>query len=107
MIKDNQVYLLTGEQLFEFGAQIVQQTIAAMKGGAQSPADNSGCDPNKFVHGLRGIMELFNVSHTQAQQYKNTFLQPAVSQRGRKIMVDRVKAIELFNIHRPNKAINQ
>ncbi len=49
-----------------------------------------------FVYGLRGIRQLFGVSHKTAQAWKNTWLAPACSQLGRVIMVDRDKAIELF-----------
>lgn len=55
-------------------------------------------DPSKrYVYGLRGIRELFNVSHATAQRWKNTWLQPAIIQRGRKIMVDVEKALSLFD----------
>ena len=40
--------------------------------------------------------QLFKVSHTTAQRYKNTFLKPAIRQNGRKIVVDVAKAHELF-----------
>ena len=54
-------------------------------------------DPERqFVYGLRGIQLLFGVSHKTAQAWKNTWLAPACSQLGRVIMVDRDKAIELF-----------
>lgn len=49
-----------------------------------------------YVYGLRGIMQLFGVSHKTAQAWKNTFLAPACSQVGRTIIVNREKAIELF-----------
>ena len=49
-----------------------------------------------YVYGLRGIMQLFGVSHKTAQAWKNTFLAPACSQVGRTIIVNRNKAIELF-----------
>ena len=50
-----------------------------------------------FVYGLKGIRGLFGVSHTTAQRYKDTFLQPAVRQNGRKIVVDKAMALELFD----------
>ena len=50
----------------------------------------------RFVYGLRGIRELFHVSHPTAQRYKNTFLAPAIMQRGRKIVVDADLAMELY-----------
>lgn len=54
-------------------------------------------DPNEHVYGLKGIADLFHVSHTTAQMYKNTFLKPAVRQFGRKIITNKKLAIELFN----------
>lgn len=53
--------------------------------------------PKRYVYGLKGIRDLFQVSHATAQKYKNTFLSDAVSQQGRKIIVDVEKAMELFN----------
>lgn len=50
----------------------------------------------EFIYGLRGIRELFNCSHTTAHKLKNTILAPAVMQNGRKIMVDKVLALELY-----------
>ena len=97
MIHDNQFYVLSGEQLREYGIHIVQETINAMH------TDSNKCSATaepKYVYGLRGIQDLFDVSRTMAQEYKNTFLQPAVVQRGRKIMIDRDKAIELFKEHK-------
>ena len=55
-----------------------------------------------YVYGLRGIQELFNVSHTTAQIYKDGILKDAVYQSGRKIVVDVEKAIQLFNTARPS-----
>ena len=51
----------------------------------------------RLVYGLRGIRNLFNVSHATAYRYKETILKDAVSQQGRKIVVDVEKALELFN----------
>lgn len=51
----------------------------------------------RYVYGLRGIRQLFNVSHATAQRYKDTIIKDAVLQQGRKIIVDADKAMELFN----------
>jgi len=51
----------------------------------------------RLVYGLHGIRNLFNVSHATAQRYKDTVIKDAVSQNGRKIIVDADKALELFN----------
>lgn len=45
-------------------------------------------------------IKLFGVSHITAQNYKNTILKDACIQRGRKIIVNVEKAIQLFNEHR-------
>ena len=50
----------------------------------------------RYVYGIPGIMELLNVSETTAHRLKKTVLAPAVSQQGRKIIVDADKALELF-----------
>lgn len=67
---------------------------------------NTGKQPEKvivsdsskrLVYGLHGVRKLFNVSHATAQRYKDTIIKDAVSQNGRKIVVDVDKALELFN----------
>lgn len=49
-----------------------------------------------YVYGIRGIQELFNVSHVTAIKYKNTIIKDAVMQQGRKIVVEKEKAMNLF-----------
>lgn len=58
------------------------------------PADDS--KPIHYVYGLAGIQNLFGVSHVTAQKYKNTFLRPAVSQNGRKLVINADLAMQLF-----------
>ena len=50
----------------------------------------------RLVYGLAGIRALFKVSHATAFRYKQTIIKDAVSQQGRKIIVDADKALELF-----------
>ena len=54
-------------------------------------------ESQQFVFGLKGIEELFNVCHSTAYKLKKGILAPAVSQNGRKLIIDRAMAIELFN----------
>ena len=54
----------------------------------------------RLVYGLRGIQDLFHCSHKQAQFYKDHVIQEAVSQNGRKIVVDADLALKLFNERR-------
>lgn len=51
----------------------------------------------RLVYGLKGIRELFGVSHLTVQRYKDGILAPAIKQNGRKIVVDVDYAMELFN----------
>ena len=54
----------------------------------------------RLVHGLRGIQQLFGCSHKSAQYYKDHVIREAVSQNGRKIVVDADLALKLFNERR-------
>ncbi|MFZ4581545.1 MAG: DUF3853 family protein [Paludibacter sp.] len=56
----------------------------------------------RYAYGLLGIRKLFNVSHATAQRYKDTIIKKAVSQNGRKIIVDIDLAMELFNAKMKN-----
>ncbi|MDO5665569.1 MAG: DUF3853 family protein [Bacteroidia bacterium] len=53
-------------------------------------------EPKRYVFGLKGIRELFNVSHVTAQKYKDGIIADAVAQQGAKIIVDADLAMELF-----------
>lgn len=77
----------------------LKQLIQEQTASTQSRQENSST-PQHFVYGIRGIEKLFNVSHKTAQDYKNTFLKPAVMQCGRKIVVDADLALQLFNDRR-------
>ena len=67
----------------------------------KTPA-HTGCktEPKHLVYGLRGIQELFHCSHKTAQRLKDTVIQKAVCQNGRKIVVDADMALKLFNERR-------
>lgn len=51
----------------------------------------------RYVRGIAGIARLFQCSTVTAQRYKDTFLRPAVQQRGRIVITDVEKAKALFN----------
>ena len=72
----------------------------AMKDSALSaPLTPSG----NYVYGLRGIEQLFGVSHKTAQAYKDGIIKEAVRQHGRKIVVDADLALKLFDQRRTDK----
>ena len=51
----------------------------------------------RLVYGLRGIQDLFGCSHKTAQHLKDHVICQAVSQHGRKIVIDSDLALKLFN----------
>lgn len=58
-------------------------------------------DSAKFppvMYGLRGICELFGVKKSTAMRYKDGILREAVTQNGRKIIIDTKKALELYGV---------
>lgn len=63
---------------------------------------NPQLPPRRLVYGLRGIQTLFNCSHRTAFLYKRDIIREAVSQNGRKIVVDADLALKLFNERRGN-----
>ena len=82
---DTPIVMLTVGELLEFIKMDKPEVVSSVEKSTQ------------YVYGLRGIRNLFNVSHATAFKYKETFLKEAISQNGRKIIVDVEKAIELFN----------
>lgn len=90
-----QILVLTGAELEQFAVLVARATIEGLKQepelvGAQRPADR------RMVKGLEGIQGLFNCSKSTAQKYKNTWLAPAVTQRGKSLYIDADMAMELF-----------
>lgn len=57
----------------------------------------------RLVYGLKGIEDLFNCSHKTAQFYKDHVINEAVSQNGRKIIVDADLALKLFDERRKKR----
>lgn len=86
------IAMLTVGQLREVLKENVQPAVTVVE-----------TNPTDYVYGLRGIRELFKCSHVTAQRLKDTILAPAVIQCGRKIMIDRQKAVELFNQNKKRK----
>ena len=57
----------------------------------------------RLLYGIAGIEDFFNVSHKTAWEWKDTWLKPAVKQRGRKIVVDAEYAVKLFSLQEKRK----
>lgn len=91
------IVILTREELHHVVESAIREAL-----GIKAEMDEKKSE-RKYVYGLDGIAQLFNVSRVTAQQYKNTFLAPAVSQRGRHIATDVELALELFDENRGAK----
>lgn len=75
----------------------VGQFMELLNTGKQNEPVRVQESEKRYIYGLRGIRQLFNVSHATAQRYKDTIIKDAVLQQGRKIIIDADKAMELFN----------
>ena len=75
----------------------VQMTVEEfMEREAMKNKKEEAAKPRNYVYGLKGIEQLFNCSTTTAWRIKNSdWLKPAVTQVGRKIVVDADLALEL------------
>ena len=58
----------------------------------------------RYVYGLKGICDLFGCAHSTAQHLKNNVITEAISQNGRKIIVDVDLALQLFLENNNKKA---
>ncbi|MGM9873194.1 MAG: DUF3853 family protein [Muribaculaceae bacterium] len=97
MIVDTEkIVMITVGQLKEFASSIVRETIDAIQA---APAPIAPKPTTEYRYGLRAISDMFDVCHVTAQRYKDTFLKPAIEQRGRKIRVDVALAQKLYKEH--------
>lgn len=72
-------------------AAFLKEHAAAAGSEAQAPAQAP-----RLVYGLKGIMDLFQVSNMTAQRYKKGIIKAAVSQYGRKIITNADLALQLY-----------
>lgn len=89
------LYALTIE---EFTQLLDERIKAAISNETAAPLPKR--TTGRLVYGLKGIRDLFGVSHLTAQRYKDGIIKEAVRQNGRKIVVDADYALELFNQRR-------
>ena len=83
--------LTVGQQKELFQGWVKELLGANVKGTTIS---EKSC--KRYVYGVAGIANLFQVSYVTALNLKNGILKPAILQQGRKIMCDADLAIELF-----------
>lgn len=96
-----QVIVMTPELLKEYAFSVIEE----YEKRRLDEQTQESYDPNEVVYGMRGIRDLFNISNKTAWIYKNTFLKPAITQRGRKIITNVALAKKLFNESKPNLKI--
>lgn len=87
----------TGEQLLELlDSRIVKDSTAA-----ESPISNqSVTDVTKrwLVYGIKGLCDLLQCSKATAHRIKNSgVIKDAITQNGRKIVIDAQKALDLIH----------
>ena len=72
---------------------------------AEKPESKVQVQPpvKRYVYGLKGICDLFGCAHSTAQHLKNKVITEAVSQYGRKIVVDVDLALKLFQDYKAPK----
>ena len=76
--------------------RIIDLTVGELKALLQNDTPVIKVDEKKLVYGIRGIAELFGCSISTAQRIKNSGkIKKALTQVGRKIVVDADKALEL------------
>lgn len=71
----------------------VGELLGLISGGKTEPGDTE----REFVYGYAGVCGLFGVSRPTAGNLIHGKLKEAVYQQGRTIIVDKNKALELFN----------
>ena len=73
-----------------------QALVASCFSENQEPVVQPPTKEKRYVYGLKGICDLFNCAHSTAQYLKDNIITEAVSQNGRKIIVDADLALQLF-----------
>ena len=92
MNQDTRIIDLTVAQLKEVIDKAVEESLSRRS----QPADNTP----RFVHGIKGIAEIFGVSERQARYIKSSgAISKAIKQQGRTIITDADLAIQLFGKH--------
>ena len=77
-------------------AEFIRDTVA----GSTTPIIK---DEREYAYGIAGIMEIFNCKSSKANQIKQSgVIDDAITQSGRKIVIDKGLALELMRKHKLN-----
>lgn len=86
------VCMMTGEQL----AFLVSNLPMLNKQGNKASSEEEAAKPRRLVYGIKGIADTFGCSIPTANRIKRSgIIDDAITQVGRKIVVDAVLALEL------------
>ncbi len=78
-------------------AEFIRDTVA----GSTTPTIKK--DESEYAYGIAGIMEIFNCKSSKANQIKQSgVIDDAITQSGRKIVIDKRLALELMRKHKLN-----
>lgn len=77
--------------------------MVGMPAATQVPVTVKQFSSDEYLRSIDDIAVFFGVSHTTAQRYKDTILQPAVTQFARKIYVNKAMAMELYKKYTENR----
>lgn len=99
-LKQKPLWQMTGEEFLA-----LQQMAQAEKQPDSPPQATANEDRSpKYVYGLNGIASIFNCCRVKAQQIKNSgVIDGAITQSGRKIIVDVEMALRLVRERRNRK----
>lgn len=97
MKTDPKTYILhlTVEEFIDVLKDNLSMVPAAQQAEA-APSHDGPTFTGRIIYGVNGIERFFNISHKTASQWKKTWLQPAIKQEGRKIMMDAEYALKLY-----------
>ena len=90
--QDTRIIDLTVAQL----AEVIDKAVEESLSRRSQPIDNAP----RFVHGIKGIADIFGVSERQARYIKSSgVINKAIRQQGRTIITDAHLALQLFGKH--------
>lgn len=101
MIEDKRIIDMTAKEFADFLKETLQNSGKGVieKEGIQSPISSK-----RYVYGISGLGALLGCSQTTACRVKSSgILDEAITQVGRKIIVDADLAISLFNAKNTKK----
>lgn len=88
-ILKKQVLAMTGEEIIELFSFLFPNN--------QHVTQTSDFTKKKYVYGIKGLADLLKCGKTKAQEIKSSgLIDQAISQIGKKIIIDADKAIELL-----------